>query len=77
MKGRPEVCVARSTSVIFFPLHSGTLIPGGRYFASGSFNETSPRCTASASRSAVKIFVTEPISKTVSPFNGRGSPWFT
>jgi hypothetical protein len=50
----------------------GMLKPG-KSCCTGSSSVTSPRCIASASSSAVKVFVTEPISKMVLP-SGFGSP---
>ena len=45
---------------------SGIRTARGRYFATGSSNRTSPRVTMSARMDAVKTFVIEPISKTLS-----------
>jgi hypothetical protein len=73
MNGKPEVCVARSSSEIVFPFRSGTSNADGKYFATGSFNPTSFFSAISASSSAVNTFVTDPISKTVSPSGGRES----
>src|SRR5436305_12999042 len=73
MDGKPEVCVARSSSEIVFPFPSATLSPAGKYFATGSFNPTSFFSAISASSSAVNTFVTDPISNTVSPSRGCGS----
>ena len=69
MRGKPELCVDRSCSVIARP-RSGTLTLAGRYFEIGSVSATSPRCTAWASRSDVNTLLIEPISKSVSPLSG-------
>jgi len=72
-RGKPEVCVARSTSVICLPPRCGILTSGGRYLATGSSSETSPRCTMIARIVEVKTLVQDPISKMVSSLTGRGS----
>ena len=58
--------MARSTSRIGLPSATGIFTSAGRYFCTGSSSLTSPRSTMSASSVAVKTFVTEPISYTVS-----------
>jgi hypothetical protein len=56
------------------PLRSGTFTCDGRYFETGSLSATSPRPAMSESNSDVKTFVTDAMSKRVSPSNGRESP---
>ena len=67
MRGSPERCVARSSSVMCFPPRDGTFTPWGRHLATGSSRLTTPRLTMSASSVVVNVLVTEPISKTLSP----------
>src|SRR6266576_1351193 len=64
MRGSPETCVARSSSVICLPFRAGMWTDLGRNFATGSSSFTSPRATMSASSDAVKTFVMDPISNT-------------
>ena len=49
------------------PLRSGSVVPFGRYFATGSVSFKSRVRTMSTSSSAVNTFVTDAISNTVSP----------
>jgi len=72
-RGNPDVWVARSTNVMVRPPRSGIFTVFGRYFATGSDSETSPRSTIPANSIDVKTLVSEPISNTVSPSTGRGS----
>jgi hypothetical protein len=69
--GRPEVWVTMSTMVICRPLKEGTLVPGGRSFASESPSAISPRAIISARRAAVIVLVTEPISNAMRASKGR------
>jgi hypothetical protein len=70
IRGSPDDCVVRSSSVILRPLRSGTRTLSGRNFATGSSSFTSPRSAMSASRVAVKTLVIDPISKTLSASSG-------
>jgi hypothetical protein len=65
MRGKPDICVARSSRVICLPPRDGTVTVAGRYFATGSLSATSPLRTMSASSVAVNTLVAEPISNTV------------
>src|SRR5438093_7690217 len=71
MRGKPELCVESSASVILRPLRSGILTAAGRYFDTGSVTATSPRRAMSMSSRDVNTLVIEPISKTVSPSRRR------
>ena len=66
--GNPDVCVARSSSVILCPLYVGILTVAGRYFPIGSSRLTKPCFTISAKSVVVNVFVIEAISKIVFPF---------
>ncbi len=68
------MCVASVARVIVLPFRSGTRVPAGRYFATASSRETSPRATMSARSVAVKGFVTEPISKRACSSSGTPFP---
>ena len=62
-RGRPDVCVARSSSVIARPTTGGAT---GRCAATGSSNATRPSRAMSASSAPVNVLVIEPISNTES-----------
>ena len=71
-RGIPPEWVARSTSVTSSPARvAGT---PGTYSATRSSRATSPRPTISASRVAVKVLVTDPISNRVSGSSERSVP---
>ena len=74
MRGRPECCVARFSSVIVLPLRDGTCTDAGRYFATGSSRRTEPSRTIDARMVAVNVLVTEPISNTVRSSSGTALP---
>jgi len=54
---------------------AAVLTLAAKYLETGSVSATWPRCTISDSSSEVNTFVTELISKTVSPFRARGFPF--
>ncbi len=71
IKGRPEVWVARSSSVIFVPLYCGTFTTAeGRCLSIGSPKLMIPCFTMSAKTRVVKVFVIESILKMVLPLTG-------